>query len=472
MSKKAELAKNTLIIAIGKMSTQLVTFLLLPLYTIFLSPSEYGLIDLIAAYVTLLVPIITLQFEMAAFRFLIDARGDDSKKAKIISNIIITLIIALTLSVLIAITLKTFVNIRYFELIIINIIVSSFSTVSLQIARGLGKNKQFSIASILTGATTLFSAIILVVYFNMGINGVLLSTVAANAVCAIYLFTKLGLKNYIQLNMLNKKIQKALIHYSLPLVPNGIALWAINVSDRTIITIIIGLAANGIYAVANKFALILGAFANILTMSWTESVSQHINAKDRNEFISETLNSCLNFFISIGTLLVAVAPVVFSLLISQKYNEAINYIPIIIAGVILSTIMSLYGAIYIAMKLTKQIAGTSIIAATINIILTVIMVPTLGLYGASIATTTAFAFVATFRHFDLKKYIIIKYDIRRLSVLSALFIIVSLIQALNQPIINILNILIAIIILFLVNKNQLKHLIKTAQQRVARKARK
>lgn len=87
MNRNKELIKNTVIIFIGKLCTQLLTFFLLPLYTAKLATGDYGVIDLIISYVQLLVPVITIQLEMAAFRFLIDARDDDLEKKKIITNI-------------------------------------------------------------------------------------------------------------------------------------------------------------------------------------------------------------------------------------------------------------------------------------------------------------------------------------------------------------------------------------------------
>ena len=48
MDKKKELAKNTVILMVGKILTQFVSFFMLPLYTAVLTPGEYGLVDLIS----------------------------------------------------------------------------------------------------------------------------------------------------------------------------------------------------------------------------------------------------------------------------------------------------------------------------------------------------------------------------------------------------------------------------------------
>lgn len=80
MNQKKQLLVNTIIIAIGKLSTQVVSFLLLPLYTSKLSPAEYGTYDFLVTLSTFLLPIITLLMEESMFRFLIDA--DDLRVKK------------------------------------------------------------------------------------------------------------------------------------------------------------------------------------------------------------------------------------------------------------------------------------------------------------------------------------------------------------------------------------------------------
>ena len=86
MNKKKHLMKNTIIIFCGKLCTQLISFFLLPLYTSYLTTSDYGIVDLIQSYVTLIVPIITMELEMSIFRFLVDSRGKDKDTKVLMSN--------------------------------------------------------------------------------------------------------------------------------------------------------------------------------------------------------------------------------------------------------------------------------------------------------------------------------------------------------------------------------------------------
>ena len=80
MSREKILVKNTAILTIGKICTQMITFFLLPLYTAILSTEEFGIVDLLNTLVSLLLPIITFQIEQALFRNLIDVRENEQEK--------------------------------------------------------------------------------------------------------------------------------------------------------------------------------------------------------------------------------------------------------------------------------------------------------------------------------------------------------------------------------------------------------
>ena len=72
MNREKQLVKNTFIVALGKICTQFISFFLLPLYTAILSTEEYGVVDLLNTYISLIIPIVFLQMDQAIFRFLIE----------------------------------------------------------------------------------------------------------------------------------------------------------------------------------------------------------------------------------------------------------------------------------------------------------------------------------------------------------------------------------------------------------------
>jgi O-antigen/teichoic acid export membrane protein len=410
VSKSKTLLKNTLILAVGKISTQLLAFLLLPLYTLHLSPNDYGLVDLITTYIALIVPVVTVQMEMAAFRFLVDSRESEAEKKRVISNIFWIVLPILAVCLALYMLLTIFVKLPYSGLILLNICVTIFSSLLLQFARGLGDNKKFAIASVLTGMATIVATLVFVVAMRQGVMGMLMATAIANATCALYLFAKLDVHRYIDFSLRDRKLQKDILKYSSPLVPNTVSLWVISVSDRTIISTMISVAANGIYAISNKYALIFNSIYSIFSMSWFESASVHINSKDRDKFFSQISNASIWLFGSMGLLIISYIPIAFKYMVNYRFNEAYMYIPILILAVFFNLIVSQYGAIYIAKKLTRQVMTTSIISAVVNISLTIILIKFIGIYAPAIATAIAYLVMAVYRHYDIKKYVAITYE--------------------------------------------------------------
>ena len=88
MNRNNEFIKNTIILLLGKFTTQFMSLLLLPIYTHYLLTEEYGAVDLLQTYITLFVPILTLKVDSASFRFLIDNRYKEKEKNIIINNIL------------------------------------------------------------------------------------------------------------------------------------------------------------------------------------------------------------------------------------------------------------------------------------------------------------------------------------------------------------------------------------------------
>lgn len=456
MNQKKDLIKNTLIIGLGKVSTQLISFFLLPLYTAFLAPADYGAVDLIITYIALLVPAITIQLEMASFRFLVDARKNEADKKRIISNVLQIVTIILMVCIIAFLILNAFIHIQFASLILLNICVTIFSNLFLQFARGMGDNKKFAIASVATGITTLVATIALIVVAHMGAEGMLLSIALANLAGAIYLFFSLKIYRYISLKEYDKTLRKELIAYAFPLVPNGVSWWVINVSDRTIISIVIGVAANGIYAVANKYAAIFTSIFGIFSMSWTESASVHIDDKDRNKFFSDTSNASVKLFGSLGLVLIAAIPLVFTGLVNAQYSDSYLYIPVLIVAAFFNGIVGLYSAIYVAKKLTKQVASTSIIAAIINITLNIIFIKFVGLWAAATSTAVAYAAMSIYRHYDIKKHVTITYEKNIFVKMALLYSLVMTLYYLSNTIGNIINVFIVAIVVILLNKSVIK----------------
>lgn len=292
MGKGEKLAKNTFIILIGKVCTQFISFFLLPLYTSILSSSDYGIVDLIITYIVLLMPIVTLNIENATFRYLIDVRDDEKGKKKIITNSLNCIIAQYGICLIGYLIICQFINLPYKYVLVFNVLATMLSNFLLQVAKGLGKMVDFSIGSVIAGISTVILNVFFLLVLKIGLVGILLSSAIANILCFIYLFIRCKIRKYIDNNEQDLLMKKELLRYAIPLVPNGIIWWIIDASDRTIITMFLGSASNGIYAIANKFSHVLMQVFNVFNISWTESAAVNINESDRDIFFSKTFRKC------------------------------------------------------------------------------------------------------------------------------------------------------------------------------------
>lgn len=452
MNKKKELAKNTVIIFLGKVCTQLISFFLLPLYTGYLTTKQYGIVDLIQTYVRLLVPLLTIELEMGVFRFLIDVRGKEKDTKEVMSNNFTILFSSLLIFSILYIIVTCFWHIDYRWLILFDVFICTITGNLLQVARGFGKTLDYSIACIITGAMTVVLNIILIVFGGMRVSGMVISMAVANGLGALYLFIKLKMYKYFSKKLVNTKLIKSMIKYSAPLVPNSLSWWIVSVSDRSIISVVLGAAANGIYAISNKFPTLLSSVFAIFNMSWCESATLHINSEDRDEFFSDICNTVVKLFTALGVGMIACMPFVFPILINSSYNEAFIYIPVLALGVVFNVGVSLYSSIYIAKKMTKQVAATSVMGAVINILVNVVLIKFIGLWAASLSTMISYFSMMVYRHFDLKKYINIKYEKGLFIKTILIFVFAIFLYYQKNIILNIINLVVVCIYSFLINK--------------------
>ncbi len=413
MSREKELVKNTFILGIGYVIPAIVSFLLLPLYTKYLTKAEYGTYDLITVLLSLVMPAITLQIKTSVFRFLIETRENLEEKSSLISTAYLFTAFISAFSIL---CLFLILNVNDFftrVLICIYVFQEVIVDLSKQTARGLGILQKYVLSITINSVLTLIFSYILLSNFDMGLNGLLISLNSALAVTNIYSFMKLGLKNYISLKKFRVYCLKQMLAYSAPIVPNSISLWIVRLSDRLVVTFFLGIEANAVYSVANKIPSLLSQVTGVFNLSWQENASLAINDTDAANYYSEINQKIIDLLIGSTAILIACSPFLFKILVRGPYDEAYNQIPILIFGVFFSCLSSCYGSIYIALKRTKFIGITSVIGAVLNLLINILLVNKIGLYAASISTAISYCIIYFCRVVQLKKYIKIYLNKKR-----------------------------------------------------------
>lgn len=408
MSRKTELAKNTAILTLGKLCTQCISFFLLPLYTAILSTDEYGTFDLLVTYSTLLLPLVNWQLDQGLFRFMLDHRGNKEKQSNLFSTLLISSTFQSIIYLLIFICIQPFLKIENAYFLLGYVVLHVYTAFFLQFVRGLGYSVKYTIASFISASTTTLFNVIALVLLKMGLSGLFASTLISQFLTLLYLIFTSRSWEYFSIKNIELKIFKQVSKYSLPLIPNNLAWWVVNASDRTIIAHFLGTAANGIYSVSNKFSNVFINFYNILNLSWTETVSLHYNDEDRDEFLTETMNALFKLFSSACFCIIACMPFIFPIMINKQYNDSYDHILILMYAMLFRVLVGLYSCIYVAQKNAKKIAYTSISAAIINIVVDIILINKIHIFAASFSTLIAFVAMFIIRYIDVNRIVSLK----------------------------------------------------------------
>ncbi|MFI3260489.1 MAG: oligosaccharide flippase family protein [bacterium] len=452
MHREKELIKNTFIISLGKICTQLITFFLLPLYTTILSTSEYGIFELLNTLVSLLLPVVSFQLEQSVFRNLVDNRDNDKEKTKTITTGSIVLMLQVIIFILIFLVLSLFVDNEYKFYLLFNVIIYVFSSFSLQLVRGLGNNIKFSFAGFISALVTIICNIIFLLLFKTGVIGMFFSLFIGQLVCILYCIFAMKIYKFIKFDHFDRKLLCQMYKYSIPLIPNAISWWVFNASDKLIVSIMLGVSQNGILSASYKFAGVYITIYNIFNIAWTECVIKHIDESDIDTFLNKTLNSLFKIFSSFGIIIIAVMPIVYPIMINSNFIDGYNHVPIMIVGSMFNILIGLISAVYVAKKATKSIALTSTIAAIINVSINLLLINKLGLYAASLSTLISFAAMSLFRIIDIrKKYFKINIDYKQIIYLFIMLTFILFIYYSNNLLLQIFGILISVIYAIVIN---------------------
>ena len=449
MNHKKQLVKNTIIIAIGKLSTQIISFLLLRLYTSKLSTAEYGTYDFLITLSVFLLPIITLLMEESMFRFLIDAETLKEKKKIVTATVFYTIIGTIAFSI-IAFIILGIIKYEYGILFIIFVISNVMIGLSNCLARGTGKIKLYSLSNFILGAMTIILNILFIAVFNLGVRGLLWSNTIANAITAIIMFGKLNFAKYINPKDLSKKTLDQMIKYSIPLVPNNLSWIIITISDRIMLTSMVNADANGIYSISNKFPNIIYTCYGFFSTAWKESAARIVKEENKQQYYNSIYKDMKAFLKAITIGLIAIMPFLFPLLIDKSYNDAYKYIPILIIAIYYTNMSNFYGGIFSAYKETKIMGTTTFAAALINVIINLIFIQKYQIYAATFSTFISNWMVYIYRRIKLRDYIKLHENI---NIIYWLLIIGTLISYyINNKILNI--VVFIIVLVYCINTNK------------------
>lgn len=409
-NKYTKLASNSVLFAIGNFGSKLITFVMLPLYTAKLSTADFGTSDLLLTTVSLLLPILSLSVGDSILRFGLEK--SESKKSIFSNSLVITVIGIVLLLVLFPVFLLFDKGNSVFLVLILAM--QMFQTLLSQFAKANDQIRVFAINGILLSFLTAASNFVLLVPLNAGLKGYLLSIVIAYFISNIWLMIKINAISYVNFSLVNKSKISEMIRYSLPLIPNSIALWVTNAVSRYFILFFIGTAANGIFAVAYKIPSMIGVLNTIFFQAWQLTVIQEFDSGSRDTFYSKVFSFYSDFlFLGVSFILVILQPIM-SLLVANDFYVAWKCVPFLLLTVLYSSFSTFFGNYYAASKETVKVMTTTILGALINIVLLLVLIPLLGINGAGIASAISFFVIWILRQRDTQRFVKTKPDIKKM----------------------------------------------------------
>lgn len=472
MSDFAYLAKNTALIVGSKLLTQIIGFLMLPIYTAFLATAEFGLMDIMLTYSILITPLLFANLQAALFRLILEARQDRRRQIEIFTNTLTLAVYPIVILFAIGGLLMLLTSVDWLLIVALGLyfIASLAMEIASQTARGMGNNREFARASIIQGLLGALLTFVALVVWRVGVVGVFLALATGLIVATSYLVYKLQLQKLYVASANNMNCKRELLKYSLPLVTNSISWWVFNASDRTVLYVFVSAAANGIYALSNKFSGVLFNIWGMVYIPITESVALVINKDNRDWFLSKLFSIILRSFASIAALGTVLTGLLFPYLVNVRFYEAFQYIPLLMLAGFSNCVIGFYSAIYLANKQTKEVMKLSFAAALINLVTMLAMVYWLRIWAAVISTVISFAFTAVHRHFDIQqKGISIKVSYRDYA-LSVCIILLALVLYYWQvvQVIKLISVLLVVGLIIYINRDVIKYIKKMIKKKVDR----
>ena len=406
MNRYKALLSDTLLIGIGNFTTHLVYFFLMPIYTLAMTASDFGLADLLNNLVALLLPVFTLSISEGVFRFILDK----NENPKVLLTSGLSIIASCAIILLLVITIVYLVrNEQYWIYFYFYFITEALKTLFAQFSRGSGYVLNFSLSGIIAALTLFASTYILVKELKLGVDGYLWAFIIANSVAIIYLLLSVkGIRSFSW--SYSKAKHKEVLLYSLPLIPNTLFWWATNISSRYILAYDCGLAIAGFFAATSKLPALVNVVTSVFQQSWQISSVQQSESNDHIAFYSKVFSLYSGAVFIFGSVILLLVPFISKFVLQGEFYQAWIYTPLLLFSAILGCLSVYFGNFYTVAKKSKSVMTTTMCGAIVNIILCLVLIPLLGIYGALVASVSSYFVIVVIRYFDTQKIMPVKID--------------------------------------------------------------
>ncbi|MFW5794636.1 MAG: oligosaccharide flippase family protein [Bacillota bacterium] len=400
-------------------------FLVLPIITRLLSPSDFGVVSVFMALIAVFEIIFELNFRGTISRYYFEKNFDF--KSFIGTNLIFLTTYGAILLLILFSTVNFWTRFLYVEkqVVYAGFIVSYiyiYLNILLSYLRAAQKSKEFALVNVLYNTLILVIAVFLYIYLKEDkYLGRVYSTLLIVSVFSIFAIVKLvKLSNW---NFKPNHIYLAVL-FGIPLLPHSLSSFILAQFDKVIINQLEGSYDTGLYSFAYNVAMIMYVFVIGMDKSWSPMFYKKMNSNDKAG-INELAQNYTKYVFSVALILVLFSREIVIIMADKKYHASLSIIPIIIIGYIFVFLYTLYIKYSLYYKKTYLVSICTIIAGIVNVVLNYAFIPKYGYKFAAISTVISYFLLFIF-HFSNVKYILKEKTMIKLHFMLVPFILVVL----------------------------------------------
>ena len=412
-----QLLKDTAVYGFGRGILLPLGLITLPIFTRVFVPAEFGVIELVTTIIGLLSLFLILGMDSAVTRSYFDS-STHAHKTEVISTGLWFLVAwnLLVVGVMLLcsgwISSLAFGTSQYADLLKITFITAPLTLLvayCLTTIRLHFSPWKFTLISLLHGLLSVGLSILLVLKFKMGLWGYFVGGLAGSAISlapALYF-----IREDIALKFSLDKI-KEMLSYGGPLVAASLAYYVLTMSDRYILAYLTTLDDVGLYGVAVKVTSVILFFSMTFGLSWSPFVFKLYSESEERmkEVVSRVLKYVLIFFSLLAISVTTFSQELLGLLTTEQYfGAAIAIAPLCIGAVAYASTQVTVLGMSLSRK-TKYIALFSLVAATVNVLLNLLLIPPWGIFGASVASAISYVLLTLCYHGISRKLYYISFD--------------------------------------------------------------
>lgn len=468
MGRSRSLIRSTGLYTIGTFGSKILSFLLLPIFSFYLSKSDLGVYDLVLSAVNFFIPFVTLQISSAVYRWLLDTDNDDKeKKQKIINNGFLIVLGGVVGFQLIYGVFAYFLKIEYASYVSLIVITASILPFFQNVVRGLGEVKLYSIAGIFNALFLLVINVIFLTIFEAGLEALFFTIIIANTLTVLILTYKVRLFYLFDFSKIDKGQIVEMLKFSTPLIPNVISWWMISAADKFLILYFLTSEMNGIYAISSRFPTILTLINSVFILAWQDHT---ITAGEEGKagYDTKVFNRYVNFEFSLVLILIAISEPLVRFAVDNRFYESYKYMPLLYIGVAFSAFSGYFGAAFLREKKTTGLFISSMLGGIVNIVIGYLLLEHIGLYGAVLGTLVSFMVIFLMRVYQTRKFFFVKINYFNIVGLFSLSLLFSFIVNIGSSLLYSLMFLVSALLFYVLNKALIEKIFYRARQIVFR----